>query len=103
MIGHLTPVRTYFAVFGALLSLTAVTTWVSFQDYGAWNTPIALSIAVFKALLVVLFFMHVKYSSKLIWVAAIAGSYWLLILFAFMMGDYVTRIHVQGWALPIPH
>ena len=101
MSGHVLPLRTYFAVFIGLLVLTAVTTGVSYLDFGAWNVVVALSIAMLKVVLVVLYFMHVKYSSKLVWVAAVAGLYWLLILFGFLMCDYVTRNPVHGWAPPV--
>ena len=62
-------------------------------DLGRWNTPVALFIAVTKAVLVVLFFMHAKYSTRLTWVVALAGVFWLGMLLALTMGDYVTR----GW------
>jgi len=101
MSGHVLPLRVYYSVFGALLVLTAVTTWIAYLDLGAWNTPIALAIAGFKVVLVVLYFMHVRYSGKLIWVAVVASAYWLLILFGFLMADYVTRQPIDGWTAPI--
>jgi len=91
------PLRTYLLVFGALLALTAITTWVAFQDLGRLNTPLALAIASFKVVIVVLYFMHVKGSSKLVKVMAATGFFWLLILFVLMMGDFRTRIPVEGW------
>ena len=94
---HPAPVRTYLAVFGALLALTALTTWIAFQDLGALNTPIALAVASLKVLIVVLYFMHVKGSSKLVKVMAATGFLWLLILFVLLMGDFRTRIPVEGW------
>jgi len=94
---HLVPVRVYIAVFVALLSLTAITIWVAFHDFGSWNAPMAMGIAVLKGTLVVLFFMHVRYASRLTQVTAAAGFLWLLILFAFGMSDYLSR----GW-LPFP-
>jgi len=101
MSGHVIPARVYYGVFGALLALTAITTWIAYQDLGAWNTPIALAIAGFKVVLVVLYFMHVRYSPKLIWVAVVASAYWLLIFFGFLMADYLTRRPVAGWEPPI--
>ena len=98
---HILPIKTYFKVFGALLGLTGLTTWIAYQDLGFLNTPVALGIASLKVVVVILYFMHVKYSSKLVWVAAVAGLYWLLILFGFLMCDYVTRNPVHGWAPPV--
>lgn len=100
---HVLPISTYLKVFGALMGLTALTTWIAFQDLGVLNTPVALAIAIFKVAVVVLWFMHVKYSSRLVWIAAAAGAYWLLILFAFTLGDYLTRPQIQGWLLDGPY
>lgn len=94
---HVVPVRTYVAIFLGLLGLTGLTTWVSFLDLGAFNTPIALAIAALKAALVILVFMHVRYSSRLVQVMSVAGFYWLLILFAFLLGDYFTRAALPPW------
>jgi cytochrome c oxidase subunit 4 len=94
---HLVPVRVYLAVFAALLTLTALTIWVAFHDFGSWNAPMAMGIAVIKGTLVVLFFMHLRYSSRLTQIVVVAGFFWLLILFGFGMSDYLSR----GW-LPFP-
>lgn len=86
-------VRGYILVFVALLVLTATTTGVAFVDLGAtWNTTVALAIAVIKAMLVILFFMHVLYSRPMTWIFVGAGFFWLLILFTFTLADYATRI-----------
>jgi cytochrome c oxidase subunit 4 len=86
-------VRGYILVFAALLVLTATTTGVAFVDLGAtWNTTVALAIAVIKALLVILFFMHVLHSRPMTWIFVGAGFFWLLILFTFTLADYATRI-----------
>jgi len=90
---HVVSRKIYFLIFGALMVLTAVTVWIANLDLGRWNAIVALSIAVFKATLVVLYFMHVRYSSKLTWVFVAAGLIWLIILFAFTLSDYFTR----GW------
>jgi cytochrome c oxidase subunit IV len=90
---HIVPVRTYVLVFLALMAGTALTVFAATVDLGIWNTPVALTIAVAKAVLVVLFFMHVKYSSRLIWVAAAAGFFWLVYLVAGTASDYLSR----GW------
>ena len=74
--------------------LTVTAAEVDLNAYFAGlNIIVALTIAVFKASLVVLFFMHAKYSTRLTWIVALAGVFWLGILLALTMGDYVTR----GW------
>jgi cytochrome c oxidase subunit 4 len=88
---HVVPKKTYYAVFGALMVLTFVTVAVSSIDLGPMNTVVALAIAGFKATMVVLFFMHVKYSTRLTKLAVLGGLYWLLILFALTLSDYLTR------------
>ena len=90
---HLVPIKIYFAIFAALMVLTASTVWVAFLDLGALNTFVALGIAVTKATLVILFFMHVKYSSKLTWLVVASGFVFLAILLALTMSDIVSR----GW------
>jgi cytochrome c oxidase subunit 4 len=87
----ITPVRTYAVVFGLLLILTYVTYLVATQDYGAWNTPIALGVALFKASLVIIYFMGVRYNTPLTKAVVVAGFFWLIILFGMTMGDYVSR------------
>ena len=88
------PKRTYYAIFAALMALTAVTVGVAFIDLGLLNPVVALSIAVFKASLVVLFFMHLKYGSRMVWVVGGAAIFWLGILLVLLLSDYATR----GWA-----
>lgn len=82
---------TYWLVFFALLIGTAITIPAAFKDLGWLNAPVALTIATIKAVLVVLFFMHVKDSSKLTKLTVIGGVFWLGILFVLTMGDYVSR------------
>ena len=94
---HVVPRKVYFAVFGALLVLTATTTAVAVLDLGPWNTVAALGIAFLKATLVVLFFMHVKYSPRLTQITIAGGLFWLAILMALTFSDFMTR----GW-LPAP-
>jgi cytochrome c oxidase subunit IV len=86
-------VRLYAGVFLALLALTGVTLWAAYLDIGAWHTPVALLIASVKGLLVLLYFMHVRWASRLTWVVAAAGFVFLLILLAFTLADYLSR----GW------
>ena len=71
--------------------LTGVTVAVAYIDLGRLNTVAAIAIACFKAMIVVLYFMHVKYSTRLIKLTVIAGLYWMGIIFALTLGDYLTR------------
>ena len=92
---HIVSRKVYFVIFGALMVFTALTVFAAFIDldyifHGA-NTVVALTIAVIKATLVVLFFMHVRYSSRLTWVIVISGIFWLAIMFVFTISDYMTR------------
>ena len=88
---HIVPVRIYIGVFLALLAGTGLTVWASTLELGMWNTPVALAIAVTKALLVILFFMHVRYSPKLIWVTLGAAFFWLFHMIAGTIADYLSR------------
>ena len=88
---HIVPPRTYVLIYVVLLICTYLTWQVAFFDLGAMNTVAALAIAVFKAVLVVLFFMHVKYSGRLTWVVIASGVFWLGIMLALTLGDYLTR------------
>lgn len=88
---HITPVPIYFAIFGALMVLTAITVAVAFVDLGQFSTPVALAIAVGKATLVVLWFMHVKYSSRMTSMVVIGSIVFLLVLFLITLSDYLTR------------
>jgi len=82
----------YIAVFLALAVGTLLTWWVSTIDLGMMNTPIALLIATIKAVLVILFFMHVIHSTRLTWVVVIASFLWLGVLFVLTFADYLTRM-----------
>src|SRR6478736_3629424 len=77
---HVIPKRTYYTIYGLLMLCTYLTVQIAYFDLGALNTVAALAIAVFKATLVVLFFMHVKYSTRLTWVVVIGAVFWLGIL-----------------------
>ena len=87
----ITPVRTYVAVFAGLAACTLLTVIVAKQDFGFMNTAVALSIACFKATLVIWFFMGVRYNTSLTKVAVVSGFAWLMILFGLGMSDYLTR------------
>ena len=90
---HIVPVRTNLAVWLALLVLTGVTAGIAFIDLGPFNTIVALVIATFKALLVALIFMHVKYASeRLTKVVLIAAVFFLMILLGLSLADYTTRL-----------
>lgn len=88
---HVVPTKIYYAIFAILMVLTAVTVGVAYIDLGAMNAVVALAIACFKATIVVLYFMHVKYSTRLIKLTVVAGLYWMGILFVLTFGDYLTR------------
>ena len=91
---HIVQLKVYVTIFTALLAGTALTVWAGLHDFpGQLNVIIALTIAVVKATLVVLYFMHVRYSSRLIWVVFTSALFWLAILFALTFSDYWTR----GW------
>jgi cytochrome c oxidase subunit 4 len=90
---HILPTRTYYTIYALLLACTYLTWQVAFFDLGAMNTVAAITIAVFKAVIVVLFFMHVKYSTRLTGIVVIGSVFWLGILLALLFSDYLTR----GW------
>jgi cytochrome c oxidase subunit 4 len=91
MTDHVVPTRIYYAIFAVLMVATYATVQMAYLDLGAFNAVVALTIAVFKAVLVVLFFMHVRYSTRLTWVVVVAAVFWLGILLALTSIDYLTR------------
>ena len=88
---HIVPRRVYYTVFAVLMVGTYLTVQAAYLDLGPLNTVVALGIAVIKATLVVLFFMHVKYGTRLIWTVAAGSVFWLGILFLLTFSDYLTR------------
>ena len=89
---HIVPVKIYLAIFLTLLVGTALTVLAAFVDFPwRFNTIVALTIASVKATLVVLYFMHVRYSPRLVWVIVASALFWMGILFAFTFSDYFTR------------
>ncbi|HUE69734.1 MAG TPA: cytochrome C oxidase subunit IV family protein [Pirellulaceae bacterium] len=88
---HHPAVSVYYVVFTALLILLAATVAVAQLDLEPLNFLAAALVATAKALLIMLFFMHVRYSPPLIWLVAFSGFAWLLILFAITLADYFTR------------
>ena len=93
MTEHIDSIRTYTLVLLALLALTAATTLVAFVDLGEFSVVVALAIAVCKMLLVALFFMHVRHSTKLTKLVVLGGLLWLAILLMLTLSDFTTR----GW------
>jgi cytochrome c oxidase subunit 4 len=93
MSGHVAPKSLYYLIFFALMVGTLLTVFVAKFDLGPLNNVLMLTIACGKALLVILFFMHVRWSTRLTWVVAGSGFFWLLILFVLTMSDYLSR----GW------
>jgi len=94
---HIIPRKVYFTIFGALMVLLAVTVGIAYIHLGELNVIAAMTIAVTKAVLIILYFMHVRYSSRLSWVWVGAGFFWLIIMFTLTFSDYFTR----DW-LPVP-
>jgi cytochrome c oxidase subunit 4 len=88
---HIVGPGVYVVIFLALLVGTALTVWASFLELGPWNPVIALAIATAKATLVVLFFMHVKYSTKLTKLTVFAGIFTFMILVSMTLADYISR------------
>lgn len=90
-------IRIYFAVFAALIAFTLITVAVAFVDLGPMNTVAAMSIAAVKALLVLLYFMHLRYTSRLTWAFAATGFAWLAFIIGLTMSDMVSR----NWLGPV--
>ena len=91
---HIVPVRIYVTIFLVLLVGTALTVLAAFQDFPWYfNTIVAMTIAITKATFVVLYFMHVRYSIRLVWVIVASALFWMVIMFALTFSDYWTR----GW------
>jgi cytochrome c oxidase subunit 4 len=97
MQGHVVPKKTYFFIFGSLLALTGLTTGMAYVNLGDWNTIVALIIACCKATLVVLFFMHLRWSTTLMRVVLLSALLWLAILISLTTTDFFSR----DWT-PIP-
>jgi len=89
--GHIAPISMYLGVFAILMVGTAITVGIAYIDLGFMNTAMALAIAVTKATFVVLYFMHVRWASRLTWVVIAASIFWLLLMFFIGMTDYMSR------------
>ena len=93
MSGHVASAKLYYGVFFALIVGTVLTYLAALMDFGFFNNVVMLAIAIAKMLLVMLFFMGVRWNSRLTWVVAGSGFFFLLIMFTITMSDYMTR----GW------
>ena len=89
------PLGLYIGIFLALMVLTGLTVSAAMTDLGPFNTVVALVIACTKAVLVVLFFMHVRHSSRVVWAVVAGGFFWLILLLLMTLSDYITR--GPGW------
>lgn len=100
MAEHVAPKKIYFTVFAGLLCLTALTTGVAYIDLGPWNVVVALAIAICKASLVAIFFMHLRWSASMMRVVAFAAIFWLSILLTLTLTDVTSRSWLgplHGW------
>jgi cytochrome c oxidase subunit 4 len=101
---HIVPPKVYVGIFASLMVLTAVTVAAAFVSLGPLNIVIALAIATLKASLVVLYFMHARYSPKRTQMVIICAVFWLAIMLALTMSDYATRhpeVSVTPVAVPV--
>lgn len=88
---HIVGPRVYVAILVCLLVATASTVWASYLELGVWNPVIALAIATAKATLVILYFMHVRYSTKLTMLVIFSAAFMFFVLIGMTLADYVTR------------
>ena len=93
---HVAPKSLYYAVFAALIVGTLLTYAAARVDMGALNNVVMLTIALTKALLVILFFIHVRWGTRLTWLVVASGFFWLLIMFSITMTDFLTRGWIAG-------
>jgi cytochrome c oxidase subunit IV len=90
---HIVSSKLYWTIWIVLICLTGLTAWIATVDLGPFNTVVALLIATIKATIVVLFFMHVKYTSEKLTKMVIASAmFWLFLLLSLSMADYTTRL-----------
>jgi cytochrome c oxidase subunit 4 len=93
MADYIVPRKVYFVTYAVLMACTFLTWQVAYIDLGVFNTVAAVVIAVFKMVLVILFFMHVRYSAHRTWLVVAGAFFWLGIMLVVTFGDYLTR----GW------
>ena len=98
---HIVSPKVYLIIFGCLMLFTFLTVTAAYKDLGQWNIVVALAIATVKATLVVLYFMHARYSPRRTHLVIICAIFWLAIMLALTLSDYSTRTeHVQR--IPAP-
>ena len=95
-VDHVAPKSLYYAVFAALIVGTLLTYAAARVDMGPLNNIVMLGIAPAKALLVILFFMHVRWGTRLTWLVVASGFFWLFIMFSITMTDFLTRGWIAG-------
>jgi cytochrome c oxidase subunit IV len=95
---HIVSPKVYGIIFFTLMLGTGITVWAAFQNFGQFNIVIALAIATLKATLVVLYFMHARYSPKRTQLVIVCSVFWLAIMLALTLADYNTRPHEGRWA-----
>lgn len=100
---HIVPVNVYLRVFATLMGLMVLTVLAALVNLGPLSTPIALFIAVVKGVLIVLFFMHVKYAGKMTWIFSGAAFLWLGIMLALTFSDYAARGSAPNTIREMPH
>ncbi len=88
---HILPKSTYYKVYAALMFFLLLTVGLAYVDAGPLNFTVSMLIATIKAVMIMLIFMHVKYSERLVWIFAGASFLWLLLLIVFSLNDYFTR------------
>jgi cytochrome c oxidase subunit 4 len=95
---HIAEKKTYFTVYVALMVLLFLTVGAAYINLGPLNFPVTMVIAVIKAVMIVLIFMHVRWSDHLTWIFSSAAFLWLAILIALTLNDYLTRdlLHIPG-------
>lgn len=106
MSGHIVSTKLYITIFIILLCLTALTTGVAYIDMGKFNLVVALAIAFCKMLLVLLFFMHAKYSQNLTKMVIVGAFLWFGIMITLTLSDEATRgwgVPIQGWGMIVPY
>jgi cytochrome c oxidase subunit IV len=98
MTQHVMPVRTNIVIFAALLVLLVATVGAAYLPLGFMHVPVAMTIAVVKAALIMLFFMHLLHSHRLMMIVSVASFFWLAIMVALTLNDYLTRdaLHIPG-------
>ena len=98
---HVSPTSMYLTILTGLIILTGLTVIVSYKDFGWANDPIALGIAFTKAALVVMFFMHVKYSPRIIKLIVVSAIAWLFVMLSLTYIDYGSRHSIRPDPAPV--